>query len=213
MKNIYAQNFISPSSGIAGYWQRNLGALSPTNITDDLLLGTTATTTAQFSVSNIAKNQAIASLSGQFIVMPNNGWGGQVGIGITNPAYALDIAGSLKTTGNAYFKGPNPWIDVKAYGAKGDGVTNDTTAVQNAINAAGNGDSVFFPAGTYLVNALTVSRYIKIIGAGPQGTIIKAITGASSPLISYSSGSTTATPDVEGFTIDLTNAKPLTVWR
>ncbi|MCL6096364.1 MAG: site-specific integrase [Patescibacteria group bacterium] len=90
-RNIYAQNFISPATGIAGYWQRNVGALSPTNITDDLLLGTTATSTAQFSVSNIAKNQALASLSGQLIVMPNNGWGGQVGIGTTNPTRALDV--------------------------------------------------------------------------------------------------------------------------
>ncbi|MCL5435283.1 MAG: site-specific integrase [Patescibacteria group bacterium] len=89
------------TSGVQGWWQRSLGALSPTNITDDFLLGGTATSTAQFSVSNIAKNQAVASLSGQFIVMPNNGWGGQVGIGTTSPLNKLQVYGTLKVGGDA----------------------------------------------------------------------------------------------------------------
>lgn len=38
---------------------------------------------------------------------------------------------------------------VTDYGATGDGTTNDTTAIQNCINAAGVGGSVFFPQGTY----------------------------------------------------------------
>src|SRR3990172_4717142 len=31
----------------------------------------------------------------------------------------------------------DPWIDVRAHGAAGDGVTNDATAIQNALNALG----------------------------------------------------------------------------
>jgi parallel beta-helix repeat protein len=39
------------------------------------------------------------------------------------------------------------------YNATGDGSTNDTTAIQSAINACGTtGGTVFFPAGTYMVN-------------------------------------------------------------
>jgi hypothetical protein len=42
--------------------------------------------------------------------------------------------------------------NVKAYGAKGDGITDDTIAIQNAINAAlNNGGDVFFPKGYYRV--------------------------------------------------------------
>ena len=45
-------------------------------------------------------------------------------------------------------------FNVHAYGATGDGVTDDTAAVQRAFNAATAGDAVYFPAGTYV---LTVS--------------------------------------------------------
>ena len=43
-------------------------------------------------------------------------------------------------------------VSVKDFGAVGDGVANDTTAIQAAINS---GRSLVFPAGTYLCNNLT----------------------------------------------------------
>ncbi len=41
----------------------------------------------------------------------------------------------------------NNVVNVMAYGAVGDGSTNDQTAVQNAINALGGTGTVFFPSG------------------------------------------------------------------
>ncbi len=51
------------SSGVVGFWQRNSGALAPTNITDDLLLGSTATTSAKFGFLNVAGGTPTASIS------------------------------------------------------------------------------------------------------------------------------------------------------
>jgi polygalacturonase len=45
-----------------------------------------------------------------------------------------------------------PWIDVKVFGAVGDGITDDTVAIQNALNQLQEaGGTIFFPCGTYLV--------------------------------------------------------------
>ena len=47
-------------------------------------------------------------------------------------------------------------INVKAYGAKGDGTTDDTAAITAAENAlTASGGVVYFPAGTYIVAGLT----------------------------------------------------------
>ncbi len=46
-RNIYADNVFSGTTGTSGFWQRNAGALSPSNITDDILVGATATGSAR----------------------------------------------------------------------------------------------------------------------------------------------------------------------
>lgn len=65
----------------------------------------------------------------------------------------VTLSGDVIVTGAALFGGNDPWCDVKAFGAVGDGATDDTAAIQAAIDSLGatTGGTVFFPrsSGTY----------------------------------------------------------------
>lgn len=62
-------------------------------------------------------------------------------------------------------------VDAKDFGATGNGLTDDTIALQNAINAAQNafGAELYIPAGKYKITAqLNVTKHLAIRGAGSQ---------------------------------------------
>lgn len=53
-------------------------------------------------------------------------------------------------------------VDVKAYGAKGDGKTDDTETLQRAIDGCPKGGRVLFPTGVYYTRPLTLKSDITI---------------------------------------------------
>jgi len=65
-------------------------------------------------------------------------------------------------------------INVKDYGAVGDGITDDTNAIKAAIsNAQTNMKIVFFPAGTYNFTGATVPTHVSLLGEGAKSSILQ----------------------------------------
>ncbi len=118
---------------------------------------------AAAAIPSTTKGQAngVASLDGSALI-PSNQFG--------NPVTAV-----LTDKGGQAF-------NAKAYGAKGDGSTDDTTAIQSAIAAASaaSGGIVYLPQGTYLLSSpLTItSNNVSLIGAGIGATVLKAKSGS-----------------------------------
>ncbi len=117
------------TSGTLGYWQRTNGALNPTFIGDDLLLGGSATSSATFHVygaTALQGNTPVASIAGvtsqAALIVDNRGNGdlftasasglnrfvikndGKVGIGTTLPTALLDVAGTASIASSLTFR-------------------------------------------------------------------------------------------------------------
>jgi parallel beta-helix repeat protein len=64
-------------------------------------------------------------------------------------------------------------LDVRGFGARGDGGADDTAAIQRAIRAAPAGATVFFPAGTYRIGSapLLLKSNLRLLGSGRASTL------------------------------------------
>jgi len=112
----------------------------------------------------------VPNLAYRFVLTEANG----VAIWDQDPVMVESAAGGFSTV-----------LDVRTYGAIGNGVTDDTSAIQAAITAAvTNGGTVFLGPGTYkLTAALTIAMLaptvnIRIVGSGTATILAQATVGA-----------------------------------
>jgi hypothetical protein len=78
------------------------------------------------------------------------------------------------------------WINVKGYGATGDGITDDTTAIQDAIDFATSEGSgrIYFPPGEYLISSISINQTdIHLIGSGRTITTIQTTAAANTAIV------------------------------
>ena len=113
-----------------------------------------------------------------FVGADNNGnWSYYNPTNVTN-ANNLEVTATGSTTPRTLANRFADVVNVKDFGAVGNGVTDDTSAIQAAINSATPFHAVFFPLGTYIIsstiNMPTTSNIsgLNIFGVG-QGSVIK----------------------------------------
>ena len=104
---------------------------------------------------------------------------------ITSPS----LEGELEFTTNS----ESAAINVRDFGAVGDGVTDDTMAVQTAINCLPRGGRLYFPRGTYLVAPLCLKSHITL--DIPEGSKL------------LGSADRSRYPVIPGFTVDMVSGE------
>jgi hypothetical protein len=74
--------------------------------------------------------------------------------------------------------------NVRDFGAVGDGTTDDTRYLQQALDAArSTGGIVFLPPGVYLTRRLTLYSRVHLRGSGGDATVLKLAPGANTAIV------------------------------
>lgn len=122
--------------------------------------------------------------------------------------FIYDATKSAENNGGTIFEG---WVrqydgavNVKWFGAKGDGVTDDTAAIDTAI-AASLGRKLYFPSGTYLTNGIVITNLtgVHFEGEDKYSTVIKSNAGVNDHVVSYANAFDCS---IENITIDQNSA-------
>lgn len=92
----------------------------------------------------------------------------------------VDIAGMVRDV----VAGNIGVINVKTFGAKGDAGTDDTLAIQSAVNVAANGGIVYIPKGTFIVSNINVPSNTHLIIDG----VVMLKNGANNHVITIANG-------------------------
>ena len=114
--------------------------------------------------------------TGTYTVHAHNGHGGDYGWDSSSSGLSFTVRSEIAWSDNT-----STWYNVKSYGAVGDGVTDDTSAILSAIAATGHGttyDTIYFPAGTYLTTSRIDPGYSLLRYKG-DGMDVSTIQGSS----------------------------------
>ena len=89
-------------------------------------------------------------------------WYKCVSDGAVSPSYSWEV---IEIQSKATLISTMERYNVHDYGVMGDGITDDTTALQNLINSIPSGSVVFFPNGIYNISdTISLTKNIKLVG-------------------------------------------------
>lgn len=147
-----------------------------------------------YTIGAILLDDSITPPPSTDVILPTSTWASLPAAGNQGTLYELTdrSRGIVMDTGTQWVPQNSQIFNVQDFGAKGDGVTDDTAAIQAAIDAmyrvvttGGVTGVLFFPKGRYLSGTLTVVNYsagIIIQGSGKDGTWFKLKNNTNAPL-------------------------------
>lgn len=132
---------------------------------------TTLTTTAKDSIVNaIKENTAQLAETTQ-----------EIGVKNTLPVWLQESLRTVSKQLDEHIRQSAINVKQPPYNAKGDGVSDDTQAIKDALS---NGENIFIPKGTYLISDTISFQNKRIYGIEPNRTILKGIIAdASKPIL------------------------------
>lgn len=146
---------------------------------------------------------------GQYDITYTNGAGGSYGVAYCDDAARERVTAIAKNANIQYFDdnfdanaawlgqiptGPSNTFNIKDYGAVGDGVANDSAAIDAAVAAvtANGGGILYIPEGVYLFDGIKLpyTLCIAVVGDGQDKSVLKwrtRSTGATGAMIQANS--------------------------
>lgn len=178
--NYSAFTMTDPEPGATySYWKRNGSA-----VYDE---ANSKITFVTVYVNGIA-NESLGATSTHSFTVPSNVNVTKLVFSIYNASgsiaeYGMIVKGTERPSGYVAYQAPH-WVgteeffpkamtvyNVKAYGAVGDGMTNDTVAINTAI-ADGAGARIYIPSGTYMVDgAIVIPSGTMLFGDGADSVL------------------------------------------
>jgi len=90
-------------------------------------------------------------------------------------------------------------VNIRQFGAKGDGVADDTTAISSAIDEF---NTVYFPNGTYLFSGITINKHnVTLYGTGESRSVL-LMTNAAAAAVTIGSTAFTSGINIHNLKIE-----------
>jgi glucan 1,3-beta-glucosidase len=157
--------------GVSTVYSTNEGATNGTLIIDNVDMSNNV----PVAVSNTASKATVLTgntkikswMQGRAYTSDSGGATQGSQTAVSKPATLLNSAGNVFTRSKPQYESlpVSSFLSTKAAGAKGDGVTDDTAAIQALFNSASASDVVYFDHGAYVITStVRVPKNIRITG-------------------------------------------------